>query len=149
MFCYMAMCCARVCIINTFGVFVECGSKLTSSASFSSKAVTKTCHLDGQLLLRQDLVHVHSTQRHLSGSCQAQRRILHTIHLQQGSLLREEKPTPSGDHDGSILRMQPRAVSLPSLDLSHQVAGWTLPEAGISSANCCSFQAFCGPHLLF
>lgn len=90
------LCNQHIRINNTFGVFVECRTKLTSGASFSSEAVTKTCHLDGQLLLRQDLVHVHSTQRHLRRSCQAQRRILHTIHLQQGSLLREDKPTLMG-----------------------------------------------------
>lgn len=60
-------------------------SCLTSSASFSSEAVAKAGHLDGQLLFGQDVVHVHGPQGHLCGPCQAQGGVLHTVHLQAPS----------------------------------------------------------------
>lgn len=54
---------------------------LTSGAGFSSEAMPKAGHLDGQLLLFHNLVHEHGAQWDLCSACQAQRGVLHAVYL--------------------------------------------------------------------
>lgn len=52
-------------------------------ARLGAEAVSVGGHLDGQLRLGQDLVHVHATQRDLRGARQADGAVAHAVNLRQ------------------------------------------------------------------
>ena len=59
-----------------------CGRQLTRGAGLRTEAVPKGCHLNGELCLVQDLIHVQTSQGDLCSTRQAQTRVAHAVDLQ-------------------------------------------------------------------
>ena len=55
----------------------------TSCTSLCTEAMAEASQFYGQLVFRQDLVHVHGPQGHFCSASQAEKGVLHTIYLQE------------------------------------------------------------------